>query len=248
MPAQYQNLQDLMQAQSFLQGQQQYNMQGGAVGAWQQAQKQQAQQQAMNQLNAFLTLQKSYPTMTPNPAMQGAANTMMGSPTQQFQGAMGMPSTQPGVLPQGPAWQSQGTAQVGQTQQLLDYLSGKTPAPGTPGTGAGGGGNIDPTQQYMAGKILGLPVFEPGKLNPTQYASLTQDFSKYTSKEGLSAVKTATGAKTDKEAYEHVSRFLISKYGLGSALNIRRSLGLSASSDASEAMMQWFEDQKGKKE
>ena len=136
----YQSLQDLINAQQFLQGQQQYNMGGGAYGAFQEAQKQKAQQQSAQQLQNFLALNQAYGnTMTPPASVQGAANTMFGSPMQQFQGQMGMPSTQPGLMPQVPPWQAQMQGQLSQRQMLQDWLQKQGGMPGVTGQAGQGG-------------------------------------------------------------------------------------------------------------
>ena len=136
----YQNISDLIAAQNFLQNQQQYNYGGGGYGAYLQAQKDRQQKQSADQLQNFLTLQQSYPTMTPNKAVQGAASTMFGNQAQQS----GLPGFSmygsQNIMPNQTATQNQGQAKIDSTNQLMNYLQGIK----------------DPKEQEMAQTLMGV--------------------------------------------------------------------------------------------
>lgn len=197
----FQSLQDLIQAQQFIQGQQQYNMGGGAYGAFQEAQKQKAQQDAAQKLQNFLALQKSYPTMTPPGAVQGAANTMFGSPMQQFQGTMGMPSQQQGIMPQQSAAMNTGQSNV----DLMNLLKGQ----GVP-------------QDYATASAFGMNIPKVGMLNQDQYNQFSQEASNIPSY--IQQAKAQGGAKTDDDAKVLTYQYLVGKYGANQGAKIKQML------------------------
>lgn len=76
----------------------------------------------------------------------------------------------------------------------------------------------------------------PMQLTPEQVAVLDADFAKYASPEGLEHIKEKTGAATDTEAKQQLATILIRKHGVGSAIYIRRALGLSSGASEEEKL------------
>jgi putative lipoic acid-binding regulatory protein len=200
----FNNLNDLMNAQNFTQQQTAYNLQGGAGNQAYQAQQDVRQKQAADQLNAFLTLQNQYPTITPNPTVQQAAGTIMGNPAQQ----MGWAG--PNVLPSQSAYMNQagaqGQAKIAQTKQLMEYLTGIK----------------DPQQQAMAQQMLGGYNLKPGQLNWQQYNEMAQDISNIPA---LIKQATESGSYQDENAAKQdIYYALVAKYGAAQEPKIKQAL------------------------
>jgi hypothetical protein len=206
MATQFQSVQDMIAAQNFQNQQGQYNLMGGQLGAALQAKQQQAQQQAANQLQNYLALNQQYGGgMAPTPAIQGAANTMFGSPMQQFQGTMGIPSTQGGILPQGP----QNIATGGANVNLMKYLQGQ----GLP-------------QEVAASAAFGTPFARPGQLSYADYQQLNQvigNIDQY-----VQQIKTQSQAQgkslSDDNAKIELYRQLVARFGVNEEPKIHNGL------------------------
>lgn len=201
--ATYPNLQELISATQFLQQQQQYNMGGGAQGAFQEAQKQKLQQDSANRLQNYLMMSQQFPGMAPTQAVQQSAGAMFGNPLQQR--GINLPGQQQNILPGQSPYQNQQQAQIESSKNLINYLSGIK----------------DPTQQGMAMQMMGASG-RPGTLNMQQYMKLEQDLSHIP--DDLKNLMGTGQFKSEDDAKLYLYYQYIGEYGPNYESKIRMSL------------------------
>jgi hypothetical protein len=220
----YPNIQDLIAAQQFLQGQQQYNYGGGGWGAFQEAQKQKAQQQAAQQLqNFFATNQQYGGAMAPPRSVQQAAGTLFSTPQQQTQQQYGMPMNQPGILPQGP----QNIAEAQSKVNMMKYLQGQ----GVP-------------EDYATAASLGISMPRVGQLSYSQYQQFNNDLSNVDNDIQLIKSQALSSGKkmTDDEAKIELYRVLVGQYGANEEAKIKQALWpMGTSALQNQMLMQAFQ-------